>query len=100
MTADKTADATADTPTDTQADAAVSDVAPHIEALTTLLSNAADTIEKRSLEGHPHHKADIFALVSKLIYEILCTVKKLLFKIGLGKSRAGKRMRVVRTTNG
>jgi hypothetical protein len=63
---------------------AAASVATQLEAITTLLNSAADSISKRDLEGRGFGKPDIFALVSKLLYELLFVVKNLLFKLGLG----------------
>ncbi|KAI1863277.1 uncharacterized protein JN550_009803 [Neoarthrinium moseri] len=82
----KTVDAVPDTATGPQTDKAAADIAPQLDAITVLLSTAADNIAKRDLQArHGWKKADIFVIVSKLIYEILCTVKVLLFKLGLAK---------------
>jgi hypothetical protein len=76
-----------DQATDAQTSTAATDAAPELQAITALLEAAAASFSKRGVDarGGPYKKADIFIIVKKLIWELLFTVKFLIFKLGLGR---------------
>ncbi|KAI0449697.1 hypothetical protein F5B21DRAFT_508923 [Xylaria acuta] len=75
-----------DTPTDAEAIADAEKIAPQLQAITDLLT-AADSavVVKRALVEARYGKPDLFKTVSHILYELLFTVKVVLFKLGLGK---------------
>ncbi|KAI0439422.1 hypothetical protein F4803DRAFT_47311 [Xylaria telfairii] len=74
-----------DTPTDTEATADAEKIAPQLQAITNLLTAADSAVVKRALVESHYGKPDLFKTVSHILYELLFTVKVILFKIGLGK---------------
>ncbi|KAI8945058.1 hypothetical protein F4801DRAFT_594451 [Xylaria longipes] len=76
-----------DTPTDAEATADAEQIAPQLQAITDLLTNADSAIvaTKRVLVEARYGKPDLFKTVSLILYELLFTVKVVLFKLGLGK---------------
>ncbi|KAH8158678.1 hypothetical protein CIB48_g9567 [Xylaria polymorpha] len=79
-----------DTPTDAEATTNAEKIAPQLQAITNLLTGADSDVVKRALvesyPGKPHYgKPDLFKTISYILYELLFTVKVILFKLGLGK---------------
>ncbi|RYC64085.1 hypothetical protein CHU98_g2110 [Xylaria longipes] len=76
-----------DTPTDTEATTDAEQIAPQLQAITDLLTNADSAIvtTKRALVEARYSKPGLFKTVSLILYELLFTVKVVLFKLGLGK---------------
>ncbi|KAI1503448.1 hypothetical protein F5X99DRAFT_105059 [Biscogniauxia marginata] len=72
--------------TEQQANATAASIAPQLQAITDLLTTETTKFAKRSLTEVRgiHTKADLFATVSIVIWELLFTVKFLIFKLGLG----------------
>ncbi|KAI0593567.1 hypothetical protein F4775DRAFT_492779 [Biscogniauxia sp. FL1348] len=66
-----------------QANATAETLAPQFQAITDLLRGSTAQFVKRSF-GSAHTKADLFATVSIIIWELLFTVKSVVFKLGLG----------------
>ncbi|KAI1636871.1 hypothetical protein F4809DRAFT_641113 [Biscogniauxia mediterranea] len=69
-----------------QANATAESLAPQFQAITDLLSAETTKLVKRSFSATrgAHTKADLFATVSIIIWELLFTVKSIVFKLGLG----------------
>ncbi|KAI0399153.1 hypothetical protein F4802DRAFT_60226 [Xylaria palmicola] len=80
-----TLDATPENPTDAQTTADAEKIAPQLQAITDLLTAADSSLVKRAFVEASYGKPDLFKTLSKIIYEVLFTVKKILFKLGLGK---------------
>ncbi|KAI8626004.1 hypothetical protein F5Y19DRAFT_479084 [Xylariaceae sp. FL1651] len=80
-----TLDAMPENPTDAQTTEDATAIAPQLQAITDLLTAANAKVTKRSLLQARHGKDDLFKTVSIIIYELLYTVKKIIFKLGLGK---------------
>ncbi|KAI3324087.1 hypothetical protein HD806DRAFT_543498 [Xylariaceae sp. AK1471] len=72
-------------PTDAQTTDDAAAIAPQLQAITDLLTAANTTVVKRALIEARHGKADLFKTLSIIIYELLGTVKFIIFKLGLGK---------------
>ncbi|KAI0183859.1 hypothetical protein EV127DRAFT_486706 [Xylaria flabelliformis] len=81
-----TLDSLSDTVTDSDATATADSIAPQLQAITDLLT-AADSalVVKRALVEARFGKPDLFKTVSFILYELLFTVKVILFKLGLAK---------------
>ncbi|KAI5917336.1 hypothetical protein F4810DRAFT_60407 [Camillea tinctor] len=69
-----------------QANATADSLAPQFQAITDLISAETTKFVKRSMSATRgvHTKADLFATVSIIIWELLFTVKFVIFKLGLG----------------
>ncbi|KAI0515110.1 hypothetical protein F5B22DRAFT_202654 [Xylaria bambusicola] len=80
-----TLDAVPENPTDAQATADASQIAPQLQAITDLLTAANTTVVKRALVEARFGKPDLFKTLSIIIFEVLFTVKKILYKLGLAK---------------
>jgi hypothetical protein len=80
-----TLDASPETLTDEEATATAAGIAPQLQAITDLITAANTTVVKRALVEARYGKPDLFKTLSKILYEVLFTVKKILFKLGLGK---------------
>lgn len=86
---DSTLKSVPDTPTDAEATTNAEKIAPQLQAITNLLTGADSDVVKRALvesyPGKPHYgKPDLFKTISYILYELLFTVKVILFKLGLG----------------
>ncbi|KAI0860788.1 hypothetical protein F4860DRAFT_514432 [Xylaria cubensis] len=83
---DSTLDSLSDTVTDSDATVTADSIAPQLQAITDLLT-AADSalVVKRALVEARFGKPDLFKTVSFILYELLFTVKVILFKLGLAK---------------
>jgi hypothetical protein len=83
---DTTLNAIPENPTDAQATDDAAAIAPQLQAITDLLTAANTTlVAKRAVLEARHGKADLFKTLSIIIYELLGTVKFIIFKLGLGK---------------
>ncbi|KAI0423649.1 hypothetical protein F5Y09DRAFT_336416 [Xylaria sp. FL1042] len=71
--------------TDADATADATKIAPQLQAITDLLTAVNGTVVKRALVEARFGKPDLFKTLSAIIFEVLFTVKKILFKLGLGK---------------
>ncbi|KAI1303978.1 hypothetical protein F5Y03DRAFT_179800 [Xylaria venustula] len=81
-----TLDTVPENPTDADTTADAAAIAPQLQTITDLLTAANATVVKRAIaDGYHHSKPDLFKVLSAIIYELLFTVKKILFKLGLGK---------------
>ncbi|KAI1423476.1 hypothetical protein F5Y12DRAFT_529961 [Xylaria sp. FL1777] len=72
-------------PTDAETTADASQIAPQLQTITDLLTAVNSTVVKRALIEARYGKPDLFKTLSAIIYEVLFTVKFILFKLGLGK---------------
>jgi hypothetical protein len=77
-------DAVPENPTEAEANNDVAKIVPQLQAITDLLNAANTTVVKRALVEKRHGKADLFKTLSIIIYEVLGTVKFIIFKLGLG----------------
>ncbi|KAI1077191.1 hypothetical protein F5B20DRAFT_276423 [Whalleya microplaca] len=66
-----------------EAQVAADAIAPQLEAITELLESSV-SIAKRALKAR-FGPEDIFVTVSIILWELLGTIKFILFKLGLGK---------------
>ncbi|KAI1354768.1 hypothetical protein F5Y01DRAFT_272692 [Xylaria sp. FL0043] len=80
-----TVDAVPENPTDADATADAAAIAPQLQTITDLLTAVNGTIVKRAVVEARFGKPDLFKTLSLIIFELLFTVKKILFKLGLGK---------------
>ncbi|KAF2964539.1 hypothetical protein GQX73_g9040 [Xylaria multiplex] len=69
----------------TDADASAAQIAPQLQAITDLITAVNSTVVKRAVAEAHYGKPDLFKTISFIIYEVLFTVKVILFKLGLGK---------------
>ncbi|TGJ86915.1 hypothetical protein E0Z10_g1843 [Xylaria hypoxylon] len=73
-------------PTDAETTADAAKIAPQLQAITDLITAVNSTVVKRAfVESRNYGKPDLFKTLSFIIYELLFTVKIILFKLGLGK---------------
>ncbi|GAW23515.1 hypothetical protein EKO27_g4783 [Xylaria grammica] len=80
-----TLDTVPENPTDSEATADAAQIAPQLQAITDLITAVNSTVVKRAIVEARYGKPDLFKTLSFIIYEVLFTVKVILFKIGLGK---------------
>ncbi|KAI0812937.1 hypothetical protein GGR55DRAFT_677265 [Xylaria sp. FL0064] len=80
-----TIDAVPENSTDTDATADAAAIVPQLQTITDLLTAVNGTVVKRAVVEASFGKPDLFKTLSLIIFELLFTVKKILFKLGLGK---------------
>jgi hypothetical protein len=101
LLADKTVTAVTDNSNATQQNAAAAALAPSLQGITAALTAATKTLTKPEvlLTRSEAHGPTVLELVVALVWEIACTLKFVIIKLGLGQSFALPRWSVGSAAN-